>query len=151
MGSIRDIFKKTINSPFRDLAWYLRGPFIRHRDEVPGRCPDRSASCCASNSAYDRRMRFQWDLKKAAANLGKHGVSFEEASTVFGDPLAATIPDPLHSAAEARFVTVGHSAPGNLLVVVHADQSDRVRIVSARAATSAERRRYESKAPDQKR
>jgi uncharacterized DUF497 family protein len=96
-------------------------------------------------------VKFEWDLKKAEANLAKHGVSFEDASTVFGDPLAGTIPDPLHSRDEARFVTVGHSAAGNLVVVVHSERGERARIISARLATSAERRRYESESPDQKR
>jgi uncharacterized protein len=92
-------------------------------------------------------VKFEWDPKKAEMNLAKHGVSFEDASTVFGDSLAGTIPDPRYSAAEVRFVTMGHSAAGDLLVVVHAERDERVRIISARSATSAERRRYESKTP----
>lgn len=96
-------------------------------------------------------MKFEWDAHKAEANLAKHGVSFEDASTVFGDPLAGTIPDPLHSADEARFITVGHSAAGNLVVVVHAERGERARMISARLATSAERKRYASKTRDQKR
>ena len=95
-------------------------------------------------------MKFEWDPKKAAANLAKHRVSFEDASTVFGDPLAGTIPDPLHSASEARFITVGHSDGGRLVTVVHAERGDRARIISARVATSVERRRYESKTQHQK-
>jgi len=91
-------------------------------------------------------VKFEWDPKKAEANLAKHGVSFEDASTVFGDPLAGTIPDPLHSADEARFITMGHSAAGNLVVVVHTERGERARI-NARLATSAERKRYESKTP----
>ena len=94
-------------------------------------------------------MKFEWDPDKAEANLAKHGVSFEDASTVFGDPLAGTIADPLHSADEARFITMGHSAAGALVVVVHAERSERARIISARPATSAERKRYESKTSDQ--
>jgi len=96
-------------------------------------------------------MKFEWHSKKAEANLAKHGVSFEDASTVFGESLAGTIPDPLHSADEARFITVGHSAAGSLVVVVHADRGERARIISARVATSAERKRYESKTRDWKR
>ncbi|MCX6542824.1 MAG: BrnT family toxin [Acidobacteria bacterium] len=96
-------------------------------------------------------MKFEWDPKKAAANLASHGVSFEDASTVFGDPLAGTISDPLHSVAEARFITVGHSASGALLVVVHAERGERVRIISARSATPSERKRYASKTPNCKR
>ena len=94
-------------------------------------------------------MKFGWDPRKAEANLTKHGVSFEDASTVFGDPLAGTISDPLHPAEEARFITMGHSAAGALVVVVHAKRGERPRIISARLATSAERKRYESKTPGQ--
>jgi hypothetical protein len=96
-------------------------------------------------------MKFEWDPKKAEANLAKHRVSFEDASTVFGDPLAGTIPDPLRSAEEARFITVGHSDSGSLVVVVHAERGERARIISARLATPVERRRYESKITHQKR
>ena len=96
-------------------------------------------------------MKFAWDPKKTAANLANHSVSFGDASTVFGDPLAGTISDPLHSVEEARFITVGHSASGALLVVVHAERGERARIISARLATAAERKRYESKTPDHKR
>ena len=103
--------------------------------------------CCGDHRAYHGAMRFEWDPRKAAANLDKHGVSFEEASTVFGDPLAATVPDPLHSSEELRFVTMGLGESGGLLVVVHADRGDVVRLISARAATSAERKRYEVKSP----
>ena len=94
-------------------------------------------------------MKFEWDPKKAASNLAKHGVSFVDASTVFGDPLAATIPDPAHSQDECRFVTLGLSASGELVVVVHIERDDRMRIISARFATPAERKRYESKAADE--
>ena len=89
-------------------------------------------------------MQFEWDPAKAARNLAKHGVAFEEASTVFGDLLAGTIPDPRHSA-EERLVTIGHSADGSLIVVVHVERDSRTRIISARRATRRERRRYESK------
>jgi hypothetical protein len=88
-------------------------------------------------------MKFEWDRRKAGANLEKHGVSFEEGSSVFSDPLAGTIPDPLHSAGEARFVTIGHSDAGRLVVVVHADRGERTRLISARPASPAERKRYE--------
>jgi uncharacterized DUF497 family protein len=88
-------------------------------------------------------VKFEWDPAKAAPNLELHGVSFEEASTVFGDPLAATIPDPEHSVEEARSITMGLSASGSLVVVVHTDRDDRVRIISARTATRAEKKRYE--------
>ena len=89
-------------------------------------------------------MRFEWDPEKEVLNLRKHGVSFVEASTVFGDALAATIPDRKHSEFEARFITMGVSSGNRLLVVSHTDAGESVRIISARAATAQERRRYES-------
>lgn len=85
-------------------------------------------------------MQFTWDSRKAAGNLRKHGVSFEEASTVFGDPLALTVPDVAHPVGEQRFVTVGVSAHQRLGVVVHADRNDTLRIMSARLATPREKR-----------
>jgi len=90
-------------------------------------------------------VQFEWDPVKATRNLAKHGVSFDEASTVFGDPFAGTIADPLHSTDEMRAVTIGCSASRWLLVVVHVDRGEAVRIISARRATRRERIRYESK------
>jgi uncharacterized DUF497 family protein len=89
-------------------------------------------------------VRFAWDREKAAANRKKHGVSFEEAVTVFYDPLAATFSDPNHSVVEDRLITVGYSAHGRLLVVCHAEGRGAVRIISARRATAGERKRHES-------
>lgn len=89
-------------------------------------------------------MDFVWSRAKASANERKHGVSFRESMTVFGDPLSLTAFDPDHSETEDRFITMGTSASGQLLVVVHADRSDRVRIVSARRATRRERKDYEN-------
>ncbi|MBI4517587.1 MAG: BrnT family toxin [Deltaproteobacteria bacterium] len=89
-------------------------------------------------------MRFRSDSRKAEANLRKHGVSFEEASTVFGDPLAATRDDPDHSVDENRYLTMGYSNRQRLLVVSHCDEGEDVRIISAREPTSKERRQYES-------
>ena len=88
-------------------------------------------------------MLFEWHGKKAAANKKKHGVSFEEATTVFTDVLSLTIPDPLHSEEEERFVIIGQSSQQRILVVVHTDCGNRIRIVSARLATTHERKRYE--------
>ena len=88
-------------------------------------------------------LTFEWDNHKALANLKKHAVSFEEASSVFGDTLSATVLDPLHSQAEDRLVTIGMSSSGKLLVVVHSDRGDRIRIISARPATIKERKDYE--------
>lgn len=88
-------------------------------------------------------MEFEWDPRKAAANARKHGVHFEEAITVFGDPLAVTFDDPDHSVDERRFLTFGVSAKGRLLVVVHTEQRRSVRIINARRTTRAERTIYE--------
>lgn len=88
-------------------------------------------------------MRFEWDARKAASNLKKHLVSFEEAVTVFYDPLAATFADPEHSSEESRQVTIGYSAQGRLLVVCHVERGGALRLISARRATSRERRRHE--------
>jgi uncharacterized DUF497 family protein len=88
-------------------------------------------------------MNFAWDPEKAASNLEKHGLSFEEACTAFGDPLSRTMPDPLHSEDEDRFVLTGVSSAGRLVVVVHTDRDGTVRLITARIATPAERRRYE--------
>jgi len=85
---------------------------------------------------------FEWDPDKAASNLDKHGVSFEEARTVFFDPLSLTVPDP-GSMGEARGLTVGHSARNRLLVIVSVERGPAIRIVSARLATKTERRQYE--------
>ena len=88
-------------------------------------------------------MKFEWDLQKAALNLVNHGVSFEDAALVFGDPLAATIADPEHSTEERRFITMGVTPAQRLLVVVHTDRLDRIRLISARAASRAEKKKYE--------
>jgi len=88
-------------------------------------------------------LRFRWDSAKAAANLDKHGISFEEAAMVFRDPLSATDQDPDHSLDEERFITFGVSTNRRLLVVAHADQDDTIRIISTRSATPAERKIYE--------
>ncbi len=88
-------------------------------------------------------MEFEWDPDKAARNLAKHGVSFAEAATVFGDPMAVTFADPDHSDDEDRFLTFGNSDEGSLLIVSHTDREERTRIISARRATRKERRIYE--------
>ncbi len=88
-------------------------------------------------------LTFEWDERKARSNLGKHGVSFEEAATIFGDRLSLTIPDPGHSLTEERYITMGKALIGKLLVVVHIDRGDNIRIISARRASRRERRFYE--------
>lgn len=90
-------------------------------------------------------MEFEWDPDKANRNVAKHSVSFQEAATVFGDPLAITYFDPGHSEEEDRFLTFGHSSAGHLLVVSHTDRAKCTRIISARRATRKERRSYEEK------
>jgi uncharacterized DUF497 family protein len=89
-------------------------------------------------------MRFEWDRDKAASNQKKHGVSFDEAVTVFYDPLAATFGDPDHSVAEYRFLTIGYSSDHRLLVVSYTDRRRTVRIISARRANAQERKRHEA-------
>jgi uncharacterized protein len=87
-------------------------------------------------------MQFEWDREKDHQNQAKHGVSFDEASTVFGDPLAITIVDPDHSSEESRMLTTGHSDRQRLIIVAHTDRDERIRIISARDVTAAERRDY---------
>lgn len=86
---------------------------------------------------------FEWDPEKARANAAKHGVRFPEAATIFADALSVTIADPDHSRGEQRFVTLGMSHRQRLLVVVHTETGDRIRIISVRRATRHERRNYE--------
>jgi hypothetical protein len=86
---------------------------------------------------------FEWDPDKEVRNARSHGVTFAEASTVFDDPLGRTVPDPVHSVAEERFVRLGISAAGRLLLVVHSERGPAVRIISARLASRRERVTYE--------
>jgi uncharacterized DUF497 family protein len=87
--------------------------------------------------------RFEWDPAKAAENFARHGVHFDEGTTVFDDGLSLTIRDPEHSWQEDRFVTTGHSVQRRLVVVVHTERDDRIRLISVRTATPRERRTYE--------
>ena len=88
-------------------------------------------------------MLFEWDPEKAELNLKKHGVSFDEAATVFYDSLSATFNDPDHSEGEHRLITVGVSSQNRLLVVAHTERGNAVRIINARPATAHERKRHE--------
>jgi uncharacterized DUF497 family protein len=88
-------------------------------------------------------LDFEWDPAKAHVNLDKHGVDFQEAVAVFRDPLAITVADPDHSAAEDRYLTIGTTLSSRALIVAHTDRGDRVRLISARELTRAERRAYE--------
>jgi uncharacterized protein len=89
-------------------------------------------------------MEFEWDVAKAVSNLEKHGVSFAEAMTVFADPLEVTVSDPDHSENELRFLSMGRSESGRLLVLAYTEREGRVRLISAREAAPKERRQYES-------
>jgi uncharacterized DUF497 family protein len=88
-------------------------------------------------------MRFEWDPEKARRNLAKHGVSFDEASSAFADPLSLTIDDPDHSQGEHRLLLLGETYSGKLVVVAHLADDETVRIISARLAERHERRTYE--------
>ena len=90
-------------------------------------------------------MNFEWDTRKADNNLRKHSVAFTEAATVFGDPLSETFPDPDHSIGEFRYLTIGQSMVGRLLLVGHTDRGDIIRIITARQTTNQERRYHENK------
>ncbi len=88
-------------------------------------------------------MNLEWDQRKAKSNLRKHGVSFHEGASVLADPLSITYHDPDHSVPEQRFVTVGLSQAGRVLVVAHTDRGENIRIISARRTTKREQRYYE--------
>ncbi len=88
-------------------------------------------------------FRFEWDAAKAEANLRRHWVHFRDAVTAFADPLSVTIADPAHSEREERLLLLGRSASGRLLVVVHTERAEVVRIISARSASRRENRKYE--------
>ncbi len=90
-------------------------------------------------------MTFEWDPAKATQNRRKHRVSFQEAAAVFGDPLALTYHDPDHSISEGRFITVGMSRAGRVLIVAHSDRGENIRIISGRKTTLRERKHYEEK------
>jgi uncharacterized DUF497 family protein len=88
-------------------------------------------------------LSFEWDRRKSRSNLRKHRVSFREAVTVFADPFSITIADPVHSSDEERQILIGATNTLRLLVVVHTERRDRIRIISARTATQAEQEQYE--------
>ena len=94
-------------------------------------------------------MTFEWDARKAAANLKKHRVAFEDAATVFLDPLAITFPDPDHSADGNREITIGCTLKEQVVFVSHCERGERIRVISARLATLSERRQYEEGAGDE--
>ena len=96
-------------------------------------------------------MRFEWDRGEAASNLARHGVSFDEAVTVFFDPLSATFDDADHSLGEHRFLTIGYSSRDRLIVVCHAERMGSVRLIGVRRATKREKNRHEGKQPERNR
>lgn len=89
-------------------------------------------------------MQFEWDRKKAVSNYRKHKVSFDEAVTVFYDPLSATFNDPEHSVGEERYITIGYSSSRRLLVLSYTERDPAIRIISARMANAKEKRRHET-------
>ena len=89
-------------------------------------------------------MKFEWDKDKERRNIRKHAISFDEAVTVFYDPLSATFADPDHSIEEVRLITIGYSSQGRLFVVSHTERGDAIRIINARPATISERKRHEN-------
>ena len=95
-------------------------------------------------------MIYEWDPKKAKANIRRHGVSFEEAATIFLDPLAVTYPDPDHSGEERREITIGHSARHRVLFLSHTRRGGRTRLISGRKATKRERKQYEESIGEEK-
>ena len=95
-------------------------------------------------------LLFEWDKNKAKRNVASHGISFDEASTVFSDTLSLAIYDPLHSDSEDRFILVGHSHSNRLLVVIHTERGAKIRIISARQAVRRERTQYEENAKRQR-
>lgn len=94
-------------------------------------------------TSYTPRVEFEWDAEKDRINQEKHGISFAEAMTVFGDPLARTVPDPRHSIDEYRYLTTGYTSSQRLVIVAHTDRAERIRLITARDVRPKERRFYE--------
>lgn len=89
------------------------------------------------------KLTFEWHAAKAKANIKKHNVSFDEAKTIFGDPFLLTFPDEEHSESEVRFINIGRTPKGKVLVVIHTEREGSIRIISSRTATASERNSYE--------
>jgi hypothetical protein len=117
--------------------WFF-WPGIAFLNDIAGLVPG-----CAIINKRRLNVRFEWDPKKAATNARKHGITFQEAATVFGDPLAITFDDPDHSEKEERHLTFGLSLRGRLVVVSHTEREERTRIISARLMSREERVIYE--------
>jgi uncharacterized DUF497 family protein len=116
-----------------DVTFLLRGGDTREGIII--------IQCSPGN--YLMALQFEWDEEKAKIKLRKHQVDFQEAKSVFGDPFSITIDDPDHSEVEQRFIDIGRSASGRLLVVVYTERENQIRIISCRKATPIERRKYE--------
>jgi len=101
-----------------------------------------------TSAANTNGVIFRWDVRKATTNLKKHGIDFREAATIFADPLSTTFPDQDHSQNEHRFLTIGQSIRGRILVVAHTEEGDTIRIISAREATRREQSFYEENEPE---
>ena len=119
--------------------------FLRRVGEARPQLGPRSHSAAVKRHRFGS-IEFSWDDRKARRNVQSHGVRFEEAVTVFIDPLARVYDDPDHSDTEVRFLLVGHSLAGRMLLVVHAEKGDTIRIISARRTTPHERAEYEADA-----
>jgi uncharacterized protein len=124
--------------PNLDFAVLHHGHFACRADRQ--NCGFREIDVCYN---FAMATQFEWDPKKAKANLSKHDVSFEEASTIFDDPLFITFLDTDHSVNEERYITIGLSRRARLLMVAHAERNNRVRIISARKATKNEEKYYQ--------
>lgn len=141
----------SLEGALRDEHWDALGPRVKKQllDQVsPNKRLQRTPASgrplqARRYAAPGAQLNFEWDPNKAVTNLEKHGISFDEASTAFFDPLSSTVLDPRHSDDEARFVLVGLTYAGRLVVVFHTDRGEALRLISARPATRRERRIYE--------
>jgi uncharacterized DUF497 family protein len=127
--------------PLFRTRWVRAWRWYRDEEERPN--VDFRFGLSSGTLYFAMPLTFSWDPQKASHNQKKHDVSFEEASTAFGDPLSITVQDPDHSHDERRFILIGQSFLGKLLVVVHSEQEEGIRLISAREATRRERRNYE--------
>jgi uncharacterized DUF497 family protein len=138
-----------VQRPFEHVCSHHGGRGSRQLSSEPRRCTSSqpAAACEPSRGQVEEnsqeRLQFEWETDKAQANAWDHRVTFDEATTVFRDPLASTIPDPDHSLGEARYLTIGLSTRGRLLVVSYTERQGQIRLISCRPATRRERRTYE--------
>lgn len=126
-----------------DLATLVRVPVEKVRRRPPPQVEPFERTSAFPEFEDSPPTGYEWDEAKAALNFGKHGVTFNEASTVFDNPQADVTYDPDHSQDEDRYLIIGHSARGRVLIVSHTERDELTRIISARTATRRERRSYE--------